>query len=168
MLLLVLVGCGDEPAAEPSTESEAAGSSTSTDGGHPVADRFIEAADLPGAWRDSEPPGPGFRQLVCGVDIEPTEPVDGGGAIRYSQGGLGPFLAQHVRIHSDAATPTAVVRDLKAALPGCSSYTTKGNREDSPSVRFDVEPLTVEGLPENAVAWRQTAAAGSRVDPDIG
>ena len=166
-LLLVLAGCGDEPVADTATSDETStGASARADGDRPVVDRFIEASDLPGSWRDSEPPGPGFKQLVCEVDIEPVEPVDGG-AIRFSQGGLGPFLAQHVRIHSDDATPTAVVRDLKAALPGCTSYTTKGNREDSPSVRFDVEPLTVEGLPDNAVAWRQTPDTGSRLTTDL-
>lgn len=159
-LVLGLSGCGDEPA--PAGEgSVLVGSSSpsSSTKARPVADRFVSGKDLPGTWRESSPPGAGFKQLVCGVDIEPQKPVDGG-AIRYSQGGLGPFLAQHLRIHSDATTPAAVVRDLKASLPGCTSYETKGNKSDSPTVRFDVEPLEVEGLPANAVAWRQQATTG--------
>lgn len=168
-LVTGLSGCGDEPALEGDARASASPASSTSETGadaRPVADRFISADDLPGAWRDSEPPGAGFKQLVCGVDIEPAKPVDGG-AIRYSQGGLGPFLAQHVRIHTGATTPAAVVRDLKASLPGCTSYETKGSKADSPTVRFAVEPLTVEGLPEDAVAWRQTAAAGSRLTTDM-
>ncbi|WP_338749367.1 hypothetical protein [Janibacter alittae] len=168
-LVLGLSGCGDEPAPEGAgsapAASEVSSSASSTDD-RPVADRFITSKDLPGTWRDSEPPGPGFKQLVCGVDIEPQKPVDGG-AIRYSQGGLGPFLAQHVRIHSDATTPAAVVRDVKASLTGCTSYETKGNKADSPTVRFDVEPLEVKGLPANAVAWRQTATTGAGLTTDM-
>lgn len=158
-LVLGLSGCGDEPAPGAAAETSQASVTPSAPDDRPVSDRFVSGKDLPGKWRDSEPPGAGFKQLVCGVDIEPREPVDGG-AIRYSQGGLGPFLAQHIRVHSDATTPAAVVRDLKASLPGCTSYETKGNKSDSPTVRFDVEPLEVEGLPANAVAWRQQATTG--------
>lgn len=168
-LVLGLSACGDEPApesADNASAASAASSPSSSKDARPVADRFIDGDDLPGTWRDSEPPGPGFKQLVCGVDIEPQKPVDGG-AIRYSQGGLGPFLAQHVRIHSDAMTPAAVVRDLKASLPGCTSYETKGNKADSPTVRFDVEPLEVAGLPANAVAWRQTSTSGAGLTTDM-
>lgn len=168
-LVLGLSACGDEPAPAGAGSAPAASevsSPASSKDDHPVADRFIASKDLPGTWRDSEPPGPGFKQLVCGVDIEPQKPVDGG-AIRYSQGGLGPFLAQHVRIHSDATTPAAVVRDLKASLSGCTSYETKGNKADSPTVRFDVEPLEVKGLPANAVAWRQTATTGGGPTTDM-
>lgn len=170
VLVAGLTACGDEPAPEhgsrtPTSAGGVTDESGSTDA-RPVADRFIYADDLPGTWRHSAPPGPGFRQLVCGVDVEPAKPV-GGDAIRYSQGGLGPFLAQHVRIHSGATTPAAVVGDLKASLPGCTSYETQGNKGDSPTVRFDVEPLTVAGLPDNAVAWRQTSASGSRLTTDM-
>lgn len=165
-LVLGLSGCGDEPARESTAPAAQTSAAPTGPDARPVADRFVSADDLPGTWRDSDPPGPGFKQLVCGVDIEPQKPVDGG-AIRYSQGGLGPFLAQHVRIHSDSTTPAAVVRDLKASLPGCSSYETKGNKPDSPTVRFDVEPLEVAGLPANAVAWRQTATTGAGPTTDM-
>lgn len=166
-LVMVAGGCGGEaaPGADART-STGTPMHPGSDEARSVADLFVSADDLPGSWRDSEPPGPGFKQLVCGVDIEPAKPVDGG-AIRYSQGGLGPFLAQHVRIHARATTPAAVVRDLKASLPGCTSYETTGDKPDSPTVRFDVEPLTVAGLPDDAVAWRQTAAAGSRLTTEM-
>lgn len=167
VLVMVMGACGGEaaPGAEART-SVGTPIPSDSDDARSIGDRFISADDLPGSWRDSEPPGPGFEQLVCGVNIEPAKPVDGG-AIRYSQGGLGPFLAQHVRIHARGTTPAAVVRDLKASLPGCTSYETKGDKPDSPTVRFDVEPLTVAGLPDEAVAWRQTAATGSRLTTDM-
>lgn len=167
VLVIVLGGCSGEAAPGAGARTSAGTPIHSeSDDARSVADRFVSADDLPGSWRDSEPPGPGFKQLVCGVDIEPARPVDGG-AIRYSQGGLGPFLAQHVRIHSDDTTPAAVIRDLEASLTGCTSYETKGDKADSPTVRFDVEPLPVAGLPDNAVAWRQTAATGSRLTTDM-
>lgn len=170
VLVMAMSGCGDEPSPDDGARTSASvGGSTSASSSadtRPVADRLISADDLPGTWRDSQPPGPGFKQLVCGVDIEPAKPLDGG-SFRYSQGGLGPFLAQHVRIHTDPATPSAVVHDLRASLPECTSYETKGNKADSPTVRFDVEPLSVAGLPDNAVAWRQTAVTGSRLTTDM-
>lgn len=169
VLVLTMSACGqDADGGEESPATTTGVSQGTSDGAQDrrVSERYISADDLPGEWRASDPPGAGFRQQVCGVDIEPAEPVDGG-AIRYSQGSLGPFLAQHVRIHEDPSTPRAVVTELKGALPGCTSYETKGNRPDSPTVRFDVEPLTVAGLPDNGVAWRQTATTGSRVTTDM-
>lgn len=115
---------------------------------------YIKAADLPGEWRDSNPPDPGFRQEVCGVDIEPTRPTSTG-AIRVSQGGLGPFVNQHVRLYDDEAVSATVVAELADALPTCTEYTTTGSGEDSPAVRFTVEPLSGAELPTGAVGWRQ-------------
>jgi hypothetical protein len=163
-LVLGMSACGEEQ-----VQPASSGSSSAAPGegeARPVSDRYISSGDLPKGWRDSNPPGPGFKQLVCGVDIEPVEPVDGG-AIRFAQSGLGPFLVEHVRIHEDVSTPAGVVRELRAALPGCTSYETKGNKPDSPTVRFTVEPLTVKGLPDNAVAWRQTATSGAGVTTDM-
>lgn len=167
-LVLAMSGCGDQPATTPDAtpQSTPATSSSSSDARRAVTDRYISSDDLPGTWRDSDPPGAGFKQLVCDVDIEPKKPVNGG-AVRFSQGGLGPFLAQHVRIHASAGTPAAVVNELSAALPDCASYETKGDKSGSPTVRFDVEPLTVTGLPDDAVAWRQTASSGKSVVTDM-
>lgn len=162
-------GCGSE-SEQGGTDgsSGGSGSSTSSSSSSAPADLrewLIASDDLPGTWRSSESPGSGFRQEVCGVDIEPVEPDDHEEA-RFSQGGLGPFLAQHVRLHSSEETPQEVVTQLKQALPGCTEYTTDGGGS-GPSATFTVEELTVDGLPGNAVAWRQTATEGARVTTDM-
>ncbi len=158
-LPLVLAACGT------SSEGTAPADDPSTTVANPDA-WFIEAGDLGGEWRDSPGGNQGFRQDVCGVDIEPEKPVEGE-AIRFSQGPLGPFLDQHVRIHADDKVPAEVTKKLDEALLGCTSYSTKGTRPDSPTVRFTVEPLEVADLPEGAVAWRQQAQSGGRITSDV-
>lgn len=162
-------GCGSEPdeggtdgaGADSGSSTASSSSSTATD----LREWLIRSDDLPGTWRSSESPGSGFRQEVCGVDIEPTAPEDHEEA-RFSQGGLGPFLAQHVRLHSSEQTPQEVVTQLTKALPGCTEYTTDGGGS-GPSATFTVEELTVDGLPSHAVAWRQTATEGAKVTTDM-
>lgn len=163
-MVCLVSACGSEGSGPGASGSSSSGtSSSSSAGSDDLRSWFVRSRDLPGKWRSSEPPGGGFRQEVCGVDIEPTRPVDGD-QVRLSQGSLGPFLAQYVRVHSSAKTPRQVVGRLEKALPGCTRYTTK---EGDRSATFRVEPLEVEGLPEEAVAWRQTATRGARITTDM-
>ncbi len=166
-LVCVVSACGSEGGSA-GTAGGSATSSSSSSGTVEEADLrawMVRAEDLPGRWRSSERPTGGFRQQVCGVDIEPTPPTSGD-RVRFSQGGLGPFLAQYVRLHDSARVPQRVVGDLQGALQGCDHYTTKGDGSGQ-SARFRVEPLQVDGLPDHAVAWRQTATRGARITTDM-
>lgn len=109
----LMSGCGGQSDEGDSDGSSGGTSASSTSSSRSSAaaglrEWLIASDDLPRTWRSSEDPGSGFRQEVCGVDIEPTEPDDHD-ETRFSQGGLGPFLAQHVRLHSSEKTPKQVV-----------------------------------------------------------
>lgn len=112
---------------------------------------LVPTSALPSGWtatkaRDTR----GYRMSVCGVDLEPTEPVDG--AQQNWQGSIaGPYLEQHVRVYPDA-TASKVVADLAKKIPGCRSYTAKDAKGKS---TFAVEKLTLKGAPSGTVAWRQ-------------
>ena len=128
-------------------------------------DLLITADALPRGWRDSNSQGVDYRVSVCGVDLEPEPPV-GATSIRFSQGPLGPFLEQHVRVY-DGPVPAEVVAGLREALPGCTGYTVEGGGPDRPTARFDVAPLTVQGAPKESVAWRQTSKGQLPVTADL-
>lgn len=164
MFPLVVVGaCGQTNASQ-----GGASATTSTASVSPVHAYYIEAGDLPEGWEDSDPPEPGFRQMVCGVDIEPTRPMSHG-AVRFGQGPIGPFLNQHVRIYDDAAAPRRVIDQLREAVPQCTEYSTKGLDNDYPEVRFMVKPLNGTDLPDGAVGWHQQAVTeeGLQVPTDM-
>ncbi|WP_435743830.1 hypothetical protein [Nocardioides sp. SYSU DS0663] len=128
-------------------------------------DLLISADDLPPGWSDSNSQGLDYRVEVCGVDLEPEDPVRAT-SIRFSRGPLGPFLEQHVRVYrSDVAS--GVVANLRAALTDCTEYAATGSRPDSPEARFAVEPLTVDGAPAESVAWRQTSQGDLPVTADV-
>lgn len=135
------------------------------DGGARSTDFLITSEALPTGWGDSNSQGIDYRLEVCGVDIEPKNPVRAT-SVRFSEGPLGPFLEQHVRIY-DSDVVTDVIAKLRDALPGCTEYSAKGSRPDSPEARFVVEPLTVEGAPDDSVAWRQTSQDDLPITADL-
>ncbi|MEZ0577359.1 sensor domain-containing protein [Nocardioides sp. MH1] len=136
------------------------------DGGLRTSDLLITKAALPQGWRDSNSQGLDYRTTVCGVDIEPQEPVRAT-SIRFAKGPLGPFLEQHVRIYDTDAAATDVIAALRDALPGCHGYTTTGTASGSPTATFRVEPLTVAGAPPDSVAWRQTSQGDLPITADV-
>jgi hypothetical protein len=133
----------------------------------PSAHYRVPVEQLPANWRTSNPDGGGYRTTFCGVDMEPTAPVDSA-HYRFVKGPVGPFLEQHVRSYAQN-TATEVVGAIRTALPGCHEFEAAGD-ESSPSVRFTVEPLN---LPEatasgaDTVSWRQKPADGTGVVSDV-
>lgn len=157
--VLMIAGCGgrtDAAATDPPGD-QAQGRAGSL---------LIQADDLPDGWRDSNVDEGAFRTTICGVDLEPVEPL-AGSHVRFSQGPFGPFLEQHVRVYADAGQPAAVAADLAAAVESCGTYTAKGTRPDSPAEVVKVRPLTVSGLPAGSAAFRQTAQGGDRLTNDM-
>lgn len=133
--------------------------------GDSSADLLITADALPRGWRDSNSQGIDYRVSVCGVDIEPERPL-GATSIRFSQGPLGPFLEQHVRVY-DSPVVAEVVAEVREALPDCSGYTVEGGGPDRPTARFDIAPLSVRNAPQDSVAWRQTSRGRVPVTADL-
>ncbi len=155
-LLSLLTACGQATAPqEPGT----------TDPTARPADYLIDTGVLPQGWRDSNSQGVDYRVTVCGVDLEP-EPPAFATSVRFSQGPVGPFLEQHVRVYRQDVVSGVLAR-LEKALPGCSAYTAKGTAADSPTATFTVEPLTVKGAPEQSVAWRQTSRGELPITSDL-
>lgn len=148
-------GCGAQEASDPTNAEETTVS---------TSEFLITAADLPEGWRDSNSQGVDYRVTVCGVDIEPQPPVRAT-SIRFSQGSVGPFLEQHVRVYGQDVA-SGVIAGLRDALPGCRSYEATGTAEGSPTATFTVEPLTVAGAPEDSVAWRQTSQGDVAITSD--
>ncbi|HEY0949904.1 hypothetical protein [Nocardioides sp.] len=151
---VTMAGCGHE------TGTAADASNTVS-----TADYLITSEALPRGWGDSNSQGVDYRVSVCGVDLEPTPPVRAT-SIRFSEGPLGPFLEQHVRVY-DSDVTSGVIDRLREALPGCSAYTVTGRGPDKPTARFTVEPLTVDGAPADSVAWRQTSHGRLPVTSDF-
>ncbi len=156
-LLSLLTACGQATTAQdPGTTGEPSAR---------PADYLIDGAVLPKGWRDSNSQGVDYRVTVCGVDLEP-EPPAFATSTRFSQGPVGPFLEQHVRVYRQDVVSGVVAR-LEKALPGCSTYTARGTSADSPTATFTVEPLTVKGAPEGSVAWRQTSRGELPITSDL-
>jgi hypothetical protein len=153
--LVVLTSCG----------STDAGSSAQEEPLQRSGDFLITSEALPAGWGDSNSQGIDYRVSVCGVDIEPETPARAT-SVRFSQGPLGPFLEQHVRVYRSDVVST-VLADLRTALADCTEYAASGSRPDSPEAHFDVEPLTVEGAPADSVAWRQTNRGDLPVTADV-
>ena len=130
-----------------------------------TSDYLITSEALPAGWGDSNSQGLDYRLTVCGVDVEPVEPVRAAN-IRFSEGPLGPFLEQHVRIYRDDEV-SDVITALADALPGCDHYSAKGSAADSPEATFKVEPLTIKNAPADSVAWRQITEGDLPVTQDI-
>lgn len=155
-LVALLGACGDTPApgAAPRPEPSAR-----------PADYLIGTTALPKGWRDSNSQGVDYRVTVCGVDLEP-EPPAFATSVRFSEGPVGPFLEQHVRVYrSDVAS--GVIAGLRKALPGCTSYQARGSAAGSPTATYRVAPLTVKGAPAESVAWRQTTTGELPITSDL-
>ena len=156
-LLALLTACGQASAPQdPGRTSEPSAR---------PADYLIDSGVLPEGWRDSNSQGVDYRVTVCGVDLEPEPPAFATSA-RFSQGPVGPFLEQHVRVYRQDVV-SGVIAQLRKALPGCSDYTARGTSADSPTARFTVEPLTVDGAPEQSVAWRQNSQGELPITSDL-
>lgn len=153
-LTMSAAGCGTSTGTDPAPAETTVRTS----------DFLITAADLPEGWRDSNSQGVDYRLTICGVDIEPQPPARAT-SIRFSQGSVGPFLEQHVRIYDDDVV-SGVIAGLREALPGCDSYEATGTAEGSPTASFAVEPLAVAGAPEESVAWRQTSQGDVPITSD--
>jgi len=152
LLTLTLAACGGTPGPAPAAPAV-------------PPDHFRVAAErLPAGWRTSEPSEDGYRTTFCGVDLEPVAPV-GSAHYRFARSPVGPFLEQYVRSYT-ASTAAEVVGAVQAALPGCRESEAAGD-EDSPAVRFSVEPLSLpsDGASgPDTVAWRQQPAGGGVVN----
>ena len=113
---------------------------------------LVPTSALPSGWtatqaRDTR----GYRMSVCGVDIEPNQPVDGAQQ-NWSASIDGPHLEQHVRVYADD-TATTVTDALREKIPGCTTYTAED--ADGGRSTFAVEKLPLAGVPSGTVAWRQ-------------
>lgn len=106
---------------------------------------------VPAGWQDSTPRETGgYRMTVCGVDLEPSAPLDGAQK-RWQYSANGPFLEEHVRVYS-GGTARAVVGALQRAIPRCTQYTTTDGQT---SATYRVERLAVPGADAGVVTWRQ-------------
>lgn len=157
LLTLALAGCGGSsnpaPAATPSPV--------------PAAQYRVPVEGLPDGWRASNPREGGYRTTFCGVDLEPTAPVDSA-RYRFAKGPVGPFLEQQIRSYA-GNTAADVIGAIQTALPGCREFEAAGD-ESSPAVRFTVEPLSLPSVAASGpdtVAWRQKPADGSGVVSDV-
>ncbi|CAI9415439.1 hypothetical protein [Nocardioides sp. T2.26MG-1] len=153
-LALLLCSCGESTARD----------ATDTTGPRST-DYLITSESLPTGWGDSNSQGVDYRVDVCGVDLEPEPPVRAT-SVRFSEGPLGPFLEEHVRVY-DSDLVSGVIDQLRAALADCTGYTASGSRPDSPEARFIVKPLSVDGAPEDSVAWRQTSQGRIPITADL-
>lgn len=175
--VLTMAGCGDDnvnPSAATPTRAGSTGTPSPDESPSSIAPSdlegrakalFISAEDLGPSWRLSQPPQPGFGLTVCGVDIEPEDPI-GSTRQRLAQSAVGPFLAQHVQAHRDGLA-TEVVDRLRAALPGCSRFETKGESAASPVTSFVIDPVDFAAVPGDAVVWRMTSQGDRAVTQDV-
>jgi hypothetical protein len=102
---------------------------------------------------------------VCGVDIEPEQPL-GSARQRFTTSGVGPFVAQYVQAHRDGLGDE-VVRALKAALPTCTTFETRGESPTSPVTRFAIDKVAFAEVPDNVVVWRMTSQGEQPVTQDV-
>ncbi len=161
--LLSSSACGVEhrddalaPGASPGTGS-GTGSSAATSA-------LISAADLPAGFADSGGQSAGYRQQVCGVDLEPSAPARTASA-RFSQGPVGPFVEQRVRVYADD-TASSVMARLRTALAGCDQYDLAATAS-APAASVAVEPLDLPQLGDESVGWRQVARSELPITTDV-
>lgn len=155
--ILGLTGCG--------VESQGDGVSARPSASGPSARALlVSAQDLPAGFADSGGQDENYRQSVCGVDLEPSKPVDTASA-RFSQGPVGPFVEQRVRIYADDSA-AAVLKRLRTALASCSRYSLPASGT-APAVTFAVQPLALPRLGEDSVAWRQVPQTDLPITTDV-
>lgn len=146
----------DSPSPTPTSASPSAPDPTEVStlpGGNGMALPLLLSDNfLPVGWTGTIPrDSGGFRMTICGVDIEPKEPLDGASK-RWQQTPTGPFLEQHVRVYQ-GGTARDVLAALKEAIPGCRQYTATDARGGSSS--FTVSPLSLRSATRDTVQWRQ-------------
>lgn len=154
LLTLAVTACGGSPEPVPSAPSV-------------PADHYrVTVEQLPAGWRTSNARGDGYRTTFCGVDMEPTAPVDTA-SYRFAKGPVGPFLEQHIRSYA-GNTAAEVMGEIQTALPKCREFEAVGG-EGQPSVRFSVQPLNLSPAASgpDVVAWRQEPADGTGVMSDV-
>ncbi|GAB3590624.1 hypothetical protein GCM10027446_05890 [Angustibacter peucedani] len=154
---LVVTGCG----VEHRDDSVAPGATADAAAAQKV---LVSPADLPEGFAASGGQSAGYRQTVCGVDIEPTPPVQQASA-RFSQGPVGPFVEQRVRVYPDDSA-TAVVAALRKALATCTSYQLPANGT-APAATMAVRPLDLPQLGDESVAWRQVPQTDLPITTDV-
>ncbi|GAA4348371.1 hypothetical protein [Angustibacter luteus] len=157
LVALLLGGCGarTSDAGSPGTPGSTARSANAL---------LVGADDLPAGFAASAGQASTYRQQVCGVDLEPTKPVQTASA-RFSQGPLGPFVEQRVRVYDDDSA-TDVLADLREALKTCGSYDLPASGS-SAAVRVAVQPLDVPQLGDESVAWRQAPDTQLPITTDV-
>lgn len=158
---LLVVGCG----VESSGDTAAPGGNASGTAGPTSAQRvLLSPADLPKGFATSGGQSAAYRQQVCGVDIEPSKPVQTASA-RFSQGPLGPFVEQRVRVYGDDSA-AGVVQALRAALASCTSYQLPASGT-APAATVAVTPLDLPQLGDESVAWRQVPQTDLPITTDV-
>lgn len=112
----------------------------------------LGAGAVTAGWTDSTPRETGgYRMTICGVDLEPSAPIDGAQK-RWQNSPNGPFLEQHVRVYADK-TAANVMAGLSRAIPSCPGYTAVD--AGGGSATYTVERLAVPGAGAGFVTWRQ-------------
>lgn len=147
----------DTPPSEPSPTGGASTSPADSvarlpGGNGSATPLLVPTSALPTGWtatpaRDTR----GYRMTVCGVDLEPSDPVDGAQQ-NWQASAAGPYLEQHVRVYADDTAAT-VTKALASKIPDCTTYTAKDG--DGGQSTFTVEKLSLDGAPAGVVAWRQ-------------
>lgn len=159
------------PANPTATATGGQASIATMTGGNGMGRRLVLGAGaVPPGWSDSTPRETGgYRMTICGVDLEPSAPIDGAQK-RWQNSPNGPFLEQHVRVYADQ-TASTVLNGLARAIPSCPGYTATDS--SGGSATYTVEPLSVPGA-SGFVTWRQkltlpqpTAAATTQVPSPI-
>lgn len=141
------------PATPTGTASGGQASVATMTGGNGMGRKLVLGAGaVPAGWSDSTPRETGgYRMTICGVDLEPSAPIDGAQK-RWQNSPNGPFLEQHVRVYADR-TAANVMAGLSRAIPTCRGYTAVDAAGGSAT--YTVEPLSVPGAGAGFVAWRQ-------------
>lgn len=155
---LVVTGCG----VEQRDDGVAPGATGSR--GPSAQQVLMRPEDLPDGFAPSAGQSEAYRQTVCGVDIEPSKPVQTASA-RFSQGPLGPFVEQRVRVYDDDSA-AGVVQALRAALASCTSYQLPASAS-APAVTMAVRPLNLPQLGDESVAWRQVPQTDLPITTDV-
>lgn len=158
---LALAGCGVGQAGDASAPGGGASGTADPASAQRV---LLEPADLPKGFAASGGQSASYRQRVCGVDIEPGKPVQTASA-RFSQGPLGPFVEQRVRVYADDSA-AGVVRALRTALASCTSYQLPASGA-APAVTMAVRPLQLAQLGDESVAWRQVPQTDLPITTDV-
>jgi hypothetical protein len=156
LAVVLCAGCGVEDSGQGVRARPSAGATAES--------VLVSAADLPEGFADSAGQSAGYRQRVCGVDLEPSQPVQTASR-RFSQGPLGPFVEQRVRVYDDDSA-AAVMTALRAALASCDRYELPATGT-APAVELAVQPLNLPSLGEESVAWRQVPRTDLPITTDV-